>query len=376
MSLPLYFDYASTTPVRSEVLSKMLPYFSTYYGNSGSNLHYYGWAAQEAIDLSRNQIANFFNVKPSSVIFTSGATESNNLAIKGYLKDKPKGHLITSIIEHKAVLEIFRELENDGYGVTYLIPDAQGQITKEILSNALQTNTILVSLMIVNNEIGTISDYVAFKEICDLRKICFHSDATQAIGKIDLDITNLPHLLSFSGHKIYAPKGIGGLIIHPDFSISPLFHGGGQERGIRSGTLAVPLIVGLGYAFTFIPQILSFSMTLLQLKEKIKNELLRDFEGKILINSNSPYTISSLLSFSISGVYWEDLFNSLTAIAISNGSACNVKSTNPSHVLTALGHNRDLALSTLRISLSYLSTEEDVDFLIQYLKEKLGKIIK
>lgn len=376
MSLPLYFDYASTTPVRSEVLSKMLPYFSTYYGNSGSNLHYYGWAAQEAIDLSRNQIANFFNVKPSSVIFTSGATESNNLAIKGYLKDKPKGHLITSIIEHKAVLEIFRELENDGYGVTYLIPDAQGQITKEILSNALQTNTILVSLMIVNNEIGTISDYVAFKEICDLRKICFHSDATQAIGKIDLDITNLPHLLSFSGHKIYAPKGIGGLIIHPDFSISPLFHGGGQERGIRSGTLAVPLIVGLGYAFTFIPQILSFSMTLLQLKEKIKNELLRDFEGKILINSNSPFTISSLLSFSISGVYWEDLFNSLTAIAISNGSACNVKSTNPSHVLTALGHNRDLALSTLRISLSYLSTEEDVDFLIQYLKEKLGKIIK
>ena len=376
MSLPLYFDYASTTPVRSEVLSKMLPYFSTYYGNSGSNLHYYGWAAQEAIDLSRNQIANFFNVKPSSVIFTSGATESNNLAIKGYLKDKPKGHLITSIIEHKAVLEIFRELENDGYGVTYLIPDAQGQITKEILSNALQTNTILVSLMIVNNEIGTISDYVAFKEICDLRKICFHSDATQAIGKIDLDITNLPHLLSFSGHKIYAPKGIGGLIIHPDFSISPLFHGGGQERGIRSGTLAVPLIVGLGYAFTFIPQILSFSMTLLQLKEKIKNELLRDFEGKILINSNSPFTISSLLSFSISGVYWEDLFNSLTAIAISNGSACNVKSTNPSHVLTALGHNRDLALSTLRISLSYMSTEEDVDFLIQYLKEKLGKIIK
>jgi len=376
MSLPIYFDYASTTPVRSEVLDKMLPYFSTHYGNPGSNLHHFGWLAQEAIDLSRNQIAAYFKVKPSGVIFTSGATESNNLAIKGFLNGKSKGHLITSKIEHKAVLEIFSQLEREGYSVTYLEPDVQGQITKESLSKGIQEDTLLVSLMMVNNELGTISDYVAFKEICDDHQICFHSDATQAIGKIELDFANLPHLLSFSGHKIYAPKGVGGLIMHPSMTIIPLVHGGGQERGIRSGTLPVPLIVGLGYAFTFIPQILSCSETLFHFKEKIINELLSNYESKILINSNSSNTISSLLSFSIHGVYWEDLFNSLTSIAISNGSACNVKSTNPSHVLTALGHNRDLALSTLRISLSYMSTESDVNFLIQYLSEKLAKITK
>ncbi len=376
MSLPIYFDYASTTPVRSEVLDKMLPYFSTHYGNPGSNLHHFGWLAQEAIDLSRNQIAAYFKVKPSGVIFTSGATESNNLAIKGFLNGKSKGHLITSKIEHKAVLEIFSQLEREGYSVTYLEPDVQGQITKESLSKGIQEDTLLVSLMMVNNELGTISDYVAFKEICDDHQICFHSDATQAIGKIELDFANLPHLLSFSGHKIYAPKGVGGLIMHPSMTIIPLVHGGGQERGIRSGTLPVPLIVGLGYAFTFIPQILSCSETLFHFKEKIINELLSNYESKILINSNSSNTISSLLSFSIHGVYWEDLLNSLTSIAISNGSACNVKSTNPSHVLTALGHNRDLALSTLRISLSYMSTESDVNFLIQYLSEKLAKITK
>ena len=375
MNLPLYFDYASTTPVRSEVLNKMLPYFSTLYGNAGSNLHHFGWLAQEAIDLSRNQIADFFDVKPSSIIYTSGATESNNLAIKGYLKGKSKGHLITSTIEHKAVLEIFSHLEQEGYSVTYLTPNEVGQITKDDLLNAIQTDTILVSLMMVNNEIGTISDYVAFKQICDAHAVCFHSDATQAIGKIKLDLTSLPHLMSFSGHKIYAPKGIGGLLVNNNIKINALFDGGGQERGIRSGTLPVPLIVGLGYAFTFIPEILSFEETLSNFNRKIKDVLLSNFNKHILINSKSLNNISSLLSISIHGVHWEDLFNSLTAIAVSNGSACNVKATNPSHVLTALGHKRDLALSTLRISLSYMTTEKEIDFLIHYLNEKLRKLL-
>ena len=375
MNLPIYFDYASTTPVRSEVLNKMLPYFSTLYGNAGSNLHHFGWLAQEAIDLSRNQIADFFDVKPSSIIYTSGATESNNLAIKGYLKGKSKGHLITSTIEHKAVLEIFSHLEQEGYSVTYLTPNEVGQITKDDLLNAIQTDTILVSLMMVNNEIGTISDYVAFKQICDAHAVCFHSDATQAIGKIKLDLTSLPHLMSFSGHKIYAPKGIGGLLVNNNIKINALFDGGGQERGIRSGTLPVPLIVGLGYAFTFIPEILSFEETLSNFNRKIKDVLLSNFNKHILINSKSLNNISSLLSISIHGVHWEDLFNSLTAIAVSNGSACNVKSTNPSHVLLALGHKRDLALSTLRISLSYMTTEQEIDFLINYLKEKLSKLL-
>lgn len=375
MNLPIYFDYASTTPVRSEVLNKMLPYFSTLYGNAGSNLHHFGWLAQEAIDLSRNQIADFFDVKPSSIIYTSGATESNNLAIKGYLKGKSKGHLITSTIEHKAVLEIFSHLEQEGYSVTYLTPNEVGQITKDDLLNAIQTDTILVSLMIVNNEIGTILDYVAFKHICDSHSVCFHSDATQAIGKIKLDLTSLPHLMSFSGHKIYAPKGIGGLLVNNNIKINALFDGGGQERGIRSGTLPVPLIVGLGYAFTFIPEVLSFEETLSNFNRKIKDVLLSNFNKHILINSKSLNNISSLLSISIHGVHWEDLFNSLTAIAVSNGSACNVKATNPSHVLTALGHKRDLALSTLRISLSYMTTEKEIDFLIHYLNEKLRKLL-
>ena len=375
MNLPIYFDYASTTPVRSEVLNKMLPYFSTLYGNAGSNLHHFGWLAQEAIDLSRKQIADFFDVKPSSIIYTSGATESNNLAIKGYLKGKPNGHLITSSIEHKAVLEIFSHLVQDGYSVTYLTPDELGQITKEDLFDAIQDDTILVSLMMVNNEIGTISDYVAFKQICDDRSVCFHSDATQAIGKIKLDLTSLPHLMSFSGHKIYAPKGIGGLLVNDNIKISPLFDGGGQERGIRSGTLPVPLIVGLGYAFTYIPEILSYDQKLLAFNLRIKGALLGNFENSILINSISPSNISSILSMSVQGVHWEDLFNSLTTIAISNGSACNVKATNPSHVLTALGHKRDLALCTLRISLSYMTTETEIDFLIQYLNEKLKKLL-
>jgi len=375
MNLPLYFDYASTTPVRSEVLNKVLPYFSKFYGNAGSNLHHFGWLAQEAIDLSRNQIADYFNVKPNSIIYTSGATESNNLAIKGYLLDKPKGHLITSTIEHKAVLEIFIHLEKEGYLVTYLTPNEVGQITKENLINAIQDDTILVSLMMVNNEIGTISDYVAFKQICEARSICFHSDATQAIGKIKLDLTNLPHLLSFSGHKVYAPKGIGGLLVNNTIKISPLFDGGGQERGIRSGTLPVPLIVGLGYAFTYIPEILSFDKTLLAFNLRIKVALLNNFKNSILINSKSESNISSILSMSIHGVHWENLFNSLTTIAISNGSACNVKATDPSHVLTAMGHKRDLALSTLRISLSYMTTEKEIDYLIHYLNEKLRKLL-
>jgi cysteine desulfurase len=375
MNLPLYFDYASTTPVRSEVLNKVLPYFSKFYGNAGSNLHHFGWLAQEAIDLSRNQIADYFNVKPNSIIYTSGATESNNLAIKGYLLDKPKGHLITSTIEHKAVLEIFIHLEKEGYLVTYLTPNEVGQITKENLINAIQDDTILVSLMMVNNEIGTISDYVAFKQICEARSICFHSDATQALGKIKLDLTNLPHLLSFSGHKVYAPKGIGGLLVNNTIKISPLFDGGGQERGIRSGTLPVPLIVGLGYAFTYIPEILSFDKTLLAFNLRIKEALLNNFKNSILINSKSESNISSILSMSIHGVHWENLFNSLTTIAISNGSACNVKATDPSHVLTAMGHKRDLALSTLRISLSYMTTEKEIDYLIHYLNEKLRKLL-
>lgn len=353
----------------------MLPYFSNHFGNPNSNLHYYGWKAQEAVDLARNQIASYFNVNSKLIVFTSGATESNNLAIRGYLKHKSKGHLITSILEHKAVLEIFYQLERDGYVVTYLMPDACGQITKESLIKAINDDTILVSLMMVNNEIGNLSDYVSFRNICDKYSICYHSDASQAIGKINLDLHNLPHLISFSGHKIYAPKGIGGLLINKDFDISPLVFGGGQERGIRSGTLPVPLIVGLGHSFSLLNQITTHTEKISGFLFKISNMLQNNFENRIVINSNLQNSVSSILSFSVHGVYWEDLLNSLTMIAISNGSACNAKSTNPSHVITAIGHQRDLALSTIRISLSFMTTESEINYLIHYLHEKLDKLL-
>lgn len=375
MDQPYYFDYASTTPVHPEVLNKMLPYFSTLFGNPGSNLHYYGWIAQEAIELSRSQIANYLHVSHKSIIYTSGATESNNLAIKGFLTGKAKGHLITSMIEHKAVLEIFRQLALEGYTVTYLKPNGLGQITRESLMEAIRNDTLLVSLMIINNELGTISDYVAFKNICEINSICYHSDATQAIGKIKLDLNNLPHLMSFSGHKIFAPKGIGCLIINNGTTIGPLVFGGGQERGLRSGTLPVPLIVGLGHAFTLLPEIMNSLDKIANFHDRIIRMLENNFIHKVVINSISSNKTPSILSFSVTNVHWEDLFNSLTAIAISNGSACNAKSTNPSHVLIAMGHQKDLALSTVRISLSFMTTEFEIDYLISYLKEKLEKLL-
>ncbi|MFM6914658.1 MAG: cysteine desulfurase family protein [Aquirufa sp.] len=356
MQQPIYLDYAATTPVHPEVLSAMLPYFTEVFGNAGSSSHLYGWRAAEAVEQSRASVASCFQVKPSEVVFTSGATESINLAIRGFLQGKPKGHLITSALEHKAVLEVFHALEVEGWEVTYLVDIAE-------LDRSIRADTVLVSFMLVNNELGTILDYESVLRLCEAKGICFHADATQAIGKLSL--IRLPHLLSFSGHKIYGPKGIGALIAR--VPLQAIQYGGGQERGLRPGTLPVPLIVGLAKAVEMIPEWLSKAAFYQQ-----ANERLAAFFPLI----NSPkQSVSSILNFTLKGADGERMFQVLNGLAFSNGSACNAKSELPSHVLKALGHSDEDALASGRFSLGYFTTVEEIDRVCEILSQNLPKLL-
>jgi cysteine desulfurase len=356
MHQPIYLDYAATTPVHPEVLSAMLPYFTEVFGNAGSSSHLYGWRASEAVEQSRSTLASYFQVKPSAVVFTSGATESINLAIRGFLLGKPKGHLITSILEHKAVLEVFYALEIEGWEVTYLLDVSD-------LESAIRSHTVLVSLMLVNNELGTILDYEKVLHLCEESGICFHSDATQAIGKISL--TCLPHLLSFSGHKIYGPKGIGALIAR--VPLQPISYGGGQERGLRPGTLPVPLIVGLAKAVDMIPEWLSKATFYQKAKMRLSSLL-------PLINSPEN-AVPSIINFTLRGADWERMFQVLNGLALSNGSACNSKTESPSHVLKALGYSDEDALASGRFSLGYFTTEDEIDRICEILSQNLSKLL-
>ncbi len=365
---PIYFDYAATTPVHPQVIEAMMPYFSEEFGNAGSSQHYYGWMADEAVELARKNIASYFGCGPRQLLFTSGATESNNLAIQGFLHAKQPGHIISSCQEHKAVLQVCEEMERHGWSVTYLKPNSMGSISLSDIEAAIRPDTALVSLMLVNNETGNLLDYQAVAKLCHSRGICFHSDASQALGKIDLaKKEELPDLLSFSAHKMYGPKGIGALLISTHVTLSPLVFGGGQERGLRPGTLAVQQIVGFSTSFSTISLALDSIGNLYAYKEKILNGLKFPF----VLNSNEHSSVPHILSISIPGWDWEDLYRKLPRIAVSNGSACNAKSQLPSHVMKAMGHSDSLALATLRISLSYLTTEDEVDFLISYLNEQL-----
>jgi cysteine desulfurase len=356
MHQPIYLDYAATTPVHPEVLSAMLPYFTEVFGNAGSSAHLYGWRAAEAVEQSRVSLATYFQVKPSEVIFTSGATESINLAINGFLQGKPKGHLITSALEHKAVLEVFNALENEGWEVTYLLDVSD-------LASSIRPDTVLVSLMLVNNELGTILDYELVLRLCDEQGICFHSDATQSIGKLSL--TRLPHLLSFSGHKLYGPKGIGALIAR--IPLQPILYGGGQERGLRPGTLSVPLIVGLAKAVEMIPEWLSKATFYQHAKERLASFF-------PLINSPEN-SVPSILNFTLTGADWERMFQVLNGLAFSNGSACNAKTELPSHVLKALGYSDEDALASGRFSLGYFTTEEEIDHACEILSHNLPQLL-
>ncbi len=373
MDSPRYFDYASTTPVDPMVLEAMMPYFTKVFGNAGSGQHFFGWQANEAVEQARKSIAKYFNSHPSQVIFTSGATESNNLALTGYLTGLTPAHVITSSIEHKAVLEVFKNLESLGWHVTYLSPNSEGIISVDnVLQAIIPGETKLISLMWVNNELGTINPIHELAELCLKHEIVLHSDATQAIGKLDINLGPLPDLISFSGHKIYSPKGIGGLMVKKGMKLHPLLLGGGQERNLRSGTLAVQQIVALGASFLRLPIYLSERDRIGRYQQRIENTLKTHFSKYILFNGLGQARIPHILNITLQRVDWENMFRVMPQIAFSNGSACNARQHLPSHVLMAIGHQEANALSTLRISLSHLTTDEDVDFLEEYLVEKIS----
>jgi cysteine desulfurase len=375
LQFPIYFDYAATTPVHPDVLDSLLPYLKEDFGNSGSAHHLYGWKSAEAVENARKTISSYFDLPPSSLVFTSGATESNNLAIQGLISNLPLGHLITSQIEHKAVLDVFKHFERVGWEVTYLLPNEYGEILPQDVQNAIRPTTQLISLMWVNNEIASILDLAEIVNISKAHQIPFHCDMTQGLGKLELDTNFLPDLISFSGHKLYAPKGIGGLIIsNKHLKLSPIVFGGNQERGLRAGTLATHLIVGLAAAFQLFPNMIAqkykFELWNNQLIIQLKNSL----QERILINSNSKNSLPQICNFSVLGVDWEELFRATSKLALSNGSACNIKSQLPSHVLLALGRSNDLALSSIRFSFGLFTTQEEMDFASHYLIEQITKL--
>ncbi|MHA8049842.1 cysteine desulfurase family protein [Aquirufa sp. ROCK-SH2] len=375
MNFPLYFDYAATTPVHPNVLDTLLPYLKDNFGNSGSSHHIYGWKSAEAVETARKSLSSYFNLPPSSLIFTSGATESNNLAIQGFLSHLPHGHLITSQIEHKAVLDVFKQLEKKGWEVTYLAPNQNGEIIPQDVQNAIRPNTQLISLMWVNNEIGSILDLSKVVQIAKNHQIAFHSDMTQGLGKLELDTHSLPDLMSFSGHKLYAPKGIGGLIISNNrIKLNPIVFGGNQERGLRAGTLATHLIVALEAAFRLFPEMIAQNKQFELWNKKMIQKLQTTLGDRILINSSAQNSLPQIINFSVLGVDWEELFRMTSKLALSNGSACNVKSQLPSHVLKALGRTNEVALSSIRFSFGMFTTEEEIDFAMEYLIEQMNKL--
>ncbi|CAL4325495.1 Cysteine desulfurase IscS [Buchnera aphidicola (Thelaxes suberi)] len=381
MDLPIYFDYAATTPVDPEVQKEMLKYLNyndKNFGNPASRSHKFGWIAEEAIDIARNTIAEFFNADFREIIFTSGATESNNLAIKGcanFYKNKGK-HIITSKTEHKSVLDSCRYLEEKNFRVTYLNPKKNGLIDLEELKNAICTDTILISIMHVNNEIGVIQDIESISKICVQKNIFFHVDATQSIGKIALDVKKTYiNLISFSAHKIYGPKGIGGLYIRkkPKIRLEALIHGGGHERGLRSGTLPVHQIVGMSKAFEITKTYFNkHNEQILHLRNHFWNNLKKIEE--IYLNSNLKYCVPHILNVSFNYIEGESLIMALKDLAISSGSACTSSSLEPSYVLSALGVKDELAHSSIRFSIGKFTTMKEINYAIVLIQKAVLKL--
>lgn len=375
---PIYLDYAATTPVDPRVAEKMIPYLTETFGNPASNSHAFGWVAEEAVENAREEIAKLINADAKEIVFTSGATESNNLAIKGaaqFYKTKGK-HLITVKTEHKAVLDTMRELERQGFEVTYLGVQENGLIDLNELKAAIRDDTILISVMWVNNEIGVIQDIPAIGEICRANKIIFHVDAAQACGKTPVDVEAAKvDLLSMSAHKIYGPKGIGALYVRrkPRVRLEAQIHGGGHERGFRSGTLPTHQIVGMGEAFR---------LARLELEQdtahalKLREVFLKGIEGieEVYINGDLEHRVATNLNVSFNFVEGESLIMAVKELAVSSGSACTSASLEPSYVLRALGRNDELAHSSLRITFGRMTTEEEVAFAAELIKSKIGKL--
>ncbi|EEX65411.1 IscS subfamily cysteine desulfurase [Vibrio metoecus] len=380
MKLPIYLDYSATCPVDPRVAEKMVQCMTMdgIFGNPASRSHRYGWQAEEAVDTAREQIAELLNADPREIVFTSGATESDNLAIKGvaHFYNKQGKHLITSKTEHKAVLDTMRQLEREGFEVTYLDPESNGLIDLAKLEAAMRDDTILVSIMHVNNEIGVIQDIAAIGELCRSRKVVFHVDAAQSAGKVAIDVQELKvDLISLSAHKIYGPKGIGALYVRrkPRIRLEAQMHGGGHERGFRSGTLATHQIVGMGEAFRISKEEMQKDYDhALALRERLLAGI-KDMEA-VTINGDLEQRVPHNLNVSFAFVEGESLLMALKDLAVSSGSACTSASLEPSYVLRALGLNDELAHSSIRFSFGRFTTEAEIDYAIELIRVAVDKL--
>ena len=378
LKFPIYLDYSATTPVDPRVAQKMIPWLTEQFGNPASRSHAYGWAAEAAVEEAREQVAALVNADAKEIIWTSGATESNNLAIKGaahFYQGKGK-HIITVKTEHKAVLDTVRELEREGFEATYLDVQENGLIDLDVLKAAIRPDTIVVSVMFVNNEIGVIQPIAEIGEICREKGIVFHVDAAQATGKVDIDLDKLKvDLMSFCAHKTYGPKGIGALYVRrkPRVRLEAQMHGGGYERGLRSGTLATHQIVGMGESFRIAREEMAAENARVK---KLRDKLLAgltDIEATF-VNGDLEHRVPHNLNISFAYVEGESLIMAIKDIAVSSGSACTSASLEPSYVLRALGRNDELAHSSIRFTIGRFTTEEEIDYTIALLHKKIGKL--
>jgi len=380
LNLPIYLDYSATTPVDPRVAEQMMHYLTLQgkFGNPASRSHKFGWEAEQAVETAREQVAALVNADPKEIVWTSGATESNNLALKGaaHFYQKKGKHLVTSKTEHKAVLDTCRALEKEGFEVTYLDPEPTGLIDLEKLAAAIRPDTILVSLMHVNNEIGVITDIAAIGQLTRSKGVLFHVDAAQSAGKIPIDLAQLQvDLMSFSAHKMYGPKGIGALYVRrkPKVRLEAMIHGGGHERGLRSGTLATHQCVGMGEAFRIAREEMgSETIRLKQLRDKLWDGL-KDME-QIFINGDLTQRIPGNLNISFNFVEGESLLMGLRDLAVSSGSACTSATLEPSYVLRALGRSDELAHSSIRFTLGRFTTEADIEYAIPLIRKEVAKL--
>lgn len=380
LNTPIYFDYAATTPVDPRVAEKMMQYLTPtgVFGNPASKSHAFGWQAEAAVEEARGHVAALINADPKEIVWTSGATESNNLAIKGaaHFNERRGKHIITCKTEHKAVLDTCRQLEREGFEVTFLDPESSGLIDLDKLKAAMREDTTVVSIMHVNNEIGVIQDIAAIGEICRANKTIFHVDAAQSAGKVPIDMEKLKvDLMSFSAHKIYGPKGMGALYVRrkPRVRIEAQTHGGGHERGMRSGTLPTHQIVAMGEAFRIAKlEMNAENDRILMLRNRLYDGL-KDIE-EVYVNGDLEQRVAGILNISFNYVEGESLMMSLKGLAMSSGSACTSASLEPSYVLRALGRSDELAHSSLRLSMGRFSTVEQVDYAIERIRSAVDKL--
>lgn len=378
LRLPIYLDYSATTPVDPRVADKMIPYLTEHFGNPASRSHAFGWESEKAVEEAREQVAALVNADPKEIIWTSGATESNNLAIKGaahFYQSKGK-HILTLKTEHKAVLDTVRELERQGFEATYLDVQDNGLVDLEAFKAALRPDTVVVSVMYVNNEVGVIQPIAQIGEICREKGIIFHVDAAQATGKVAIDLATLKvDLMSFSAHKTYGPKGVGALYVQrkPRVRLEAQIHGGGHERGLRSGTLAPHQIVGMGEAFRIAREEMATENERIRyLRDKLMKGL-QDIDATF-VNGDVEQRVPHNLNISFAYVEGESLIMAIKDVAVSSGSACTSASLEPSYVLRALGRDDELAHSSIRFTIGRFTTEEEIDYTIELLHRKIGKL--